>query len=122
MSKMSKIDQIYLNAVMLCMSKMSKMGKEHTDTFILITFLIFNQFSIRKKFWKLTLRAFQPYHPILCILKHVEDAKDRSNASKGCNAMYVEDVKDGERTYTHIYPHNFLNIQPIFNLQKVLES
>ena len=52
MSKMSKIDQIYLNAVMLCMSKMLKMGKEHTDTFMLITFLIFNQFSIRKKFWK----------------------------------------------------------------------
>ena len=52
MSKMSKIDQIYLNAVMLCMSKTSKMGKEHTDTFMLITFLILNQFSIRKKFWK----------------------------------------------------------------------
>ena len=52
MSKMSKIDQIYLNAVMLCMLKMSKMGKEHTDTFMLITFLIFNRFSICKKFWK----------------------------------------------------------------------
>ena len=51
-SKMSKIDQIYLNAVMLCMSKMSKMGKEYTDTFMLITFLIFNRFSIDKKFWK----------------------------------------------------------------------
>ena len=32
MSKMSKIDQIHLRAVMLCMSKMLKMGKEHTDT------------------------------------------------------------------------------------------
>ena len=42
MSKMLKIDQMHLRAVMLCMSKMSKMGKEHTDTFILITFLIFN--------------------------------------------------------------------------------
>ena len=31
MSKMSKIDQIQLRAVMLCMSKM---GKEHTDTFL----------------------------------------------------------------------------------------
>ena len=49
MSKTSKIDQIYLRAVMLCMSKM---GKEHTHTFLLITFLIFNQFSIWKKFWK----------------------------------------------------------------------
>ena len=49
MLSMSKIDQIYLNDVMLCMSKM---GKEHTDTFMLITFLIFNRFSICKKFWK----------------------------------------------------------------------
>ena len=54
MSKVSKIDQIYLRAVMLCMSKMSKidqihlravmlcmskMGKEHTHTFWLIDFL-----------------------------------------------------------------------------------
>ena len=111
---MSKIDQMHLRAVML---HMSKMGKEQTDTFILITFLIFNQFSIRKKFWK--AETFQPYHPILCILKHVEDVKDRSNAPKGCNATYVE---DGKRTDRHIYTHNFLNIQPIFNPQKVLES
>ena len=58
------------------------------------------------------LRAFQSYHQILCILKHVEDVEDRSNTPKGCNAMYVE---DGKRTYTHIFAHNFLNIQPIFN-------
>ena len=76
-------------------------------------------FQSEKSFGKLRLRAFQPYHPILCILKHVEDVEDRSNAPKGCNAMYVEDVKDGKRTYTHIYAHNFLNIQPIFNPQKV---
>ena len=50
MLKMSKIDEIYLRAVMLCMSKMSKMGKEHTHIFWLITVLIFNRFSIRKKF------------------------------------------------------------------------
>ena len=45
MSKVSKIDQIHLRAVMLCMSKMlkmSKMGKEHSHTFLLITFLIIN--------------------------------------------------------------------------------
>ena len=28
---------------------------------------------------------------------------------RGCNAMYVEDVEDGKRTYTHILAHNFLN-------------
>ena len=31
--KISKIDQIHLRAVMLCMSKMLKMGKEHTHIF-----------------------------------------------------------------------------------------
>ena len=34
--------------------------------------------------------------------------------------MYVEDVKDGKRAYTHIFAHNFLNIQLIFN-QKMLK-
>ena len=48
--------------------------------------------------------------------------RDRSNIPKCCNAMYVRDVEDGKRTYRHMYAHNFLNIQPIFNLQKVLES
>ena len=52
-------------------------------------------------------------------VKDVEDVEDRSNTPKGCNAMYVE---DGKRTYTHIFAHNFLNIQPIFNPEKVLES
>ena len=36
--------------------------------------------------------------------------------------MYVEDVKDGKRAYTHIFAHNFLNIEWIFNPKKVLES
>ena len=64
-------------------------------------------------------RAFQPYHQILCILKHVKDVEDRSNTPKGCNTIYVEDVEDGKRGYTHILAHNFLNIQPIFHPQKV---
>ena len=67
---------------------MLKMGKEHTDTFWLITSLILNGFSIRKSFGKLRLRAFQPYHQILCILKHVRDVGDRSSTPKDCNAMY----------------------------------
>ena len=50
---------IHLRAVMLCMLKMLKMGKEHTHTFWLITSLILNGFSIRKSFGKLRLRAFQ---------------------------------------------------------------
>ena len=57
-----------------------------------------------------------------CILKHVEDVKDRSNTHKGCNAMYVKDVEDGNRTYTHIFANSFLIIQLMFNPQKVLRS
>ena len=53
---------------------------------------------------------------------YVENVKGRSNTPKGCNAMYVKDVEDGKGTYTHIFAHKFLNIQPIFNPQKVLES
>ena len=79
-------------------------------------------FQSEKSFEKLGLKAFQPYHQMLCILKHVGDVGDRSSTSKGCNAMYVEDIEDGERTYTHIIAHNFINIQPIFNPQKVLRS
>ena len=52
MSKMSKIDKVHIRGVRLCMSKISKMGKEHTHTFWLITSLILNGFSIHKKFWK----------------------------------------------------------------------
>ena len=66
-------------------------------------------FQSEKSFGKLRLRAFQPYHQIPCISKHVEDVENRSNTHKGCNAMYVEDVEDGKRTYTHILAHNFLN-------------
>ena len=47
-------------------------------------------FQSEKKFWT----AFQPYHQILCILKHVGDVRDRSSTPKGCNAIYVRDVGD----------------------------
>ena len=66
-------------------------------------------FQSGKSFGKLRLRAFQPYHQILCILKHVRDVGDGSSTPKGCNAIYVRDVEDGKRTYTHILAHNFLN-------------
>ena len=33
-------------------------------------------FQSEKSFGKLRLRAFKPYHQILCILKHVEDVED----------------------------------------------
>ena len=52
LSKMLKIDKVHIRGVMLCMSKMSKIGKEHTHTFWLITSSIPNRFSMRKNVWK----------------------------------------------------------------------
>ena len=51
-------------------------------------------FRSGKSFEKLRYRAFQPYHQILCILKHVGDVGDRLSTPKGCNAIYVRDVGD----------------------------
>ena len=51
-------------------------------------------FQSGKSFEKLRYKAFQLYHQILCILKHVEDVEDRSSTPIGCNAIYVEDVED----------------------------
>ena len=36
-------------------------------------------FQSKKSFGKLRLRAFQPYHQILCMLKHVEDVRGKNN-------------------------------------------
>ena len=55
-------------------------------------------FQSEKSFGKLRLRAFQPYHQILCILKHVRDVGDISSTPKGCNAVYV-----GDRNKSSIY-------------------
>ena len=45
-----------------------------------------------------------------CILKHVGDVGDRSSTPKGCNAIYVRDIRDGKRTCRHIFYHTFLNM------------
>ena len=58
-------------------------------------------FQSEKSFGKLRLWAFQPYHHILCILKHVGDVGDISSMPKSCNAIYVGDV--GDRNKSSIY-------------------
>ena len=59
-------------------------------------------FQSEKSFGKLRLRAFQPYHQILCILKHVGDVRDISSTPKGCNAIYVGDVGDCNKSSIYI--------------------
>ena len=43
-------------------------------------------------------------------------------ACNALNAMFVETVDTTAKKHPHIPAHNFLNIQQIFNPQKVLES
>ena len=66
---------------------------------------------------KYTIRAV-----MLCMSKVSKDIQIQCN---GCNAMYVEGVnRDSKYTIRahNIFACNFLNIQLIFNLKKVLES
>ena len=52
----------------------------------------------------------------------VDTVDTKINAHNALNAIFVETVDTTVKTHPHIPTHNFLNIQPIFNLQKVLES
>ena len=73
-------------------------------------------FQSGKSFRKLRHRAFQPYHQILYILKHVRDVGDRSSTPKGCNAMYVRDIRDRNNLqYT-----NFFRMENPLNIKEVM--
>ena len=52
----------------------------------------------------------------------VDTVDMKIKARNALNAMFVETVDTTVKTHTHIPAHNFLNIQPIFNPQKVLEN
>ena len=77
---MSKIDKVHLRAVMLCMSKMLKMGKEHTDTFFIIPFLIWYHLNVMlsmskmSKIDKVHIRAV-----MLCMSKMSKMGKEHTH-------------------------------------------
>ena len=52
----------------------------------------------------------------------VDTVDMKIKARNALNAMFVETVDTTVKTHPHIPANNFLNIQPIFNPQKVLES
>ena len=62
---------------------------------------------------------------LLCIeygILFVNTVNMKIKARNALNAMFVETVNSTVKTHPHIPAHNFLNIQLIFNPQKVLES
>ena len=57
---------------------------------------------------------------LLCIVNAILFVDMKIKAPNVFNTIYVDTVNT--KTHPHISAHNFLNIQPIFNLQKVLKS
>ena len=80
----------------------------------LLILLLMSKVSNTMNNWSKAQNTYK--HVFAVYIKAVKDVEDRSNTTKGCNTIYV---KDGKRAYTHIFAHNFLNIQPIFNPQKL---
>ena len=52
----------------------------------------------------------------------VNTVDTKIKACNALNAMFVETIDTTVKTHPHIPAQNFLNIQPIFNPQKVLEN
>ena len=62
---------------------------------------------------------------LLCIvygILFVDTFDTKIKPHNALNAMFVETVNTTVKTHPHTAAHNFLNIQWIFNPQKVLES
>ena len=62
---------------------------------------------------------------LLCIeygIFFVDTVDTKIKACNALHAMFVETVDTTVKTHPHIPAHNFLNIQWIFNPQKLLES
>ena len=62
---------------------------------------------------------------LLCIeygILFIDTVDTKIKACNALNAMFVKTVDTTVKTHPHISAHNFLNIQPIFNPKKVLES
>ena len=84
--------------------------------FLSITFLIFNWFSICKKLWKAETKGFSTIPSILYML--ILSIQDKDIYCIQCYLCWHCQYK----TCPHVSVHNFLNIQLIFNLQKVWKA
>ena len=91
---------------MLCLSRLSILLSKHIHTFLPITFLIFNLFSICKKFWKAETEGFSTIPSILYICRY---SQYKTRISNAFNAIYFNTV-DTKHIHTFL-PITFL----IFN-------
>ena len=70
----------------------------------------------------LTLSIQRSKHPMHWIVYAMLFVDTVDTKIKACNTFNAICRSSRYKTHSHISAHNFLNIQPIFNLQKVLES
>ena len=91
--------------------------KGHSGFILIVYNAMYSHIKCVKRSSKYTVRAV-----MICMLKV---SKKLNIHCKGCNAVYVKGVERSSK-YTvrihNIFAQNFLNIQPIFNLKKVLKS
>ena len=71
---------------------------KHIHTSLFITFLIFNGFSIHKKFWKAETQSFSTYH-LYYICRH---CRYKIRISNAFNAIYVDTV-DTKHIHTSLF-------------------
>ena len=78
-------------------------------------------FQSEKSFGKLRLRAFQPYHQILCILKHVKDVED--NLRQILRHALIYTVFDGmvEKPSVSAF-QNFFRIENPLSIKEVMSQ
>ena len=81
---------------------------KHIYTFLPISFLILNQFSIRKKFWKAETEDFSTIASNTIYVDTVDTRQGSLMHSMLCISIHCR-----YKTHLHISPYNFLNIQPI---------
>ena len=93
--------------VMHSMLYVEAVDTKHIHTFLPITFLIFNRFSICKKFWKAETEGFSTIPSNTIYVDTVGTRQGSLMHSMLC--MLTCQYK----THLHISPYNFLNIQPI---------
>ena len=72
-------------------------------------------FQSKKSFGKLRLRAFQPYHQILCILKHVKDVEDNLRHLQHASTYIRFDSIFGKPFQNFFRIENPLNVREVMS-------
>ena len=76
-------------------------------------------FQSEKSFGKLRLRPFQPYHPLLCMSKHVEGVESQNNFRHALTYIAVDGMVG--KVLVSAF-QNFFRIENLLNIKKVMSK